>query len=39
MNIIKRNGSEMTFDGNKIVAAITKANTTSRIMWSINAGR
>ena len=26
MNIIKRNGSEMTFDVNKIVAAITKAN-------------
>ena len=29
MNIIKRNGSEMTFDGNKIVAAITKANNSS----------
>ena len=27
MNIIKRNGSEMTFDVNKIVAAITKART------------
>ena len=29
MNIIKRNGSEMTFDVNKIVAAITKANNSA----------
>ncbi|HJB91813.1 MAG TPA: anaerobic ribonucleoside-triphosphate reductase [Candidatus Eisenbergiella merdigallinarum] len=30
MNIIKRNGSEMTFDVNKIVAAITKANASAQ---------
>ena len=47
MKIIKRNGSEATFDSEKIVAAITKANnseegtrfTISQTMSNINATR